>query len=121
MDWMGWDGWMAGRDIKRIFQFCSHFISIYPNFANCDDAIFGNVKSRKSHQVFIQQIELNTKNSTKRQQSCRLVEFLVQLGLQQTRALINTYHITLIHHYMTFIRLWKVIQLGGKLDHFPVN
>ena len=36
-----------------------------------------NGKLRESDQVFFQQIELKTKNSTKRQQSCRLVEFLV--------------------------------------------
>ena len=52
-DGMGWDGWMDGRGIKSEFQFTSHFVRryiehVYPNCANYDDAIFCNVKSRKS-------------------------------------------------------------------------
>ena len=51
-------------------------------------------KFRESDQVFFQQIELKTKNSTKRQQSCRLVEFLVfNSAFGRHKSLINTDHI----------------------------
>ena len=44
--------------------------------------------------------------------------FGVQLGLRQTHALINTYHIILIHHRCHFIHHlsipWKLIQLAAS-------
>ena len=49
--------------------------------------------------------------------------FGVQLGLRQTQALINTYHIILIHHHRHVIIIYRST---GKcwpacLHHFPVN
>ena len=50
--------------------------------------------------------------------------FGVQLGLRQTQALVNTYHIIIIHHHRHVIHHlsihWKDIQLV-KLDLFLVN
>ena len=79
--------------------------------------------------------ELNTKNSTWWQlwlpPGC---VFGVQLGLRQTQALINTYHIILIHHHRHVIHHlsihWKVMQASrpaGKQasrqagQHFPLD
>ena len=38
----------------------------------------------------------------------------LQLGLRQTQALINTYHIILIHHHRQVIHHWKLIQLAAS-------
>ena len=45
--------------------------------------------------------------------------FGVQLGLRQTQALINTYHIILIQHHSSSIDSLETDPTCGKLDHFP--
>ena len=91
---------------------------LYPNCANNDDAILGNVKSRKSDQVFFKQIELNTKNSTKRQQSCRLVEFLVfNSACGAHRSLINTQYI-IIHGLFSAIPEKRIKSTFLQTEHF---
>ena len=54
----------TARKIRNVF-YC------FARFASSDGALI------------ILQIELNTKNPTKRQQSCRLVEFLVFISVHQ--------------------------------------
>ena len=51
----------------------------------------GEVIGSTNQSLCLPKSELNTKNSTKQQQSCRLVKILVfKLGLRQTQALIST-------------------------------
>ena len=70
--------------------------------------------------------ELNTKNSTKRQLSCRLVEFLVFNGLRQTQApIITTNDFTIIQQAAGLGDTISINQLSvsaeGQVEHQKLN